>query len=219
MRATARVFEVDANTVLQWLVEAAEHLRAFSHYFLCDVHVRQLQLDELYAVLREVKSGELSEAEALQCLERSPYWVWTAMDPESKLLVVIDVGPRTLETAQRVVHQVVQGLAPHCIPLCVTDGLKDYGTAFLTHFGSWSHPERRHDNGPLPKPRWMPLPELRYAQVVKSYRRQRLVGGKYRVVFGTLERVQRVLSACGRKINTAFVEVRPVGRKEALASG
>jgi transposase-like protein len=36
MRATARVFEVDPNTVLPWLVEAAEHLRAFSCYFLCD---------------------------------------------------------------------------------------------------------------------------------------------------------------------------------------
>ena len=32
--ATARVFEVDANTVLQWLVDAAEQLRAFSRYFL-----------------------------------------------------------------------------------------------------------------------------------------------------------------------------------------
>jgi len=30
IRATARVFEVDANTVLSWLVEAAEQLRAFS---------------------------------------------------------------------------------------------------------------------------------------------------------------------------------------------
>ena len=33
MRATARVFEVDPNTVLQWLVEAAEQLQAFSCYF------------------------------------------------------------------------------------------------------------------------------------------------------------------------------------------
>jgi transposase-like protein len=41
IRATARVFEVDPNTVLQWLVEAAEHLRAFSASFLCDVHVKQ----------------------------------------------------------------------------------------------------------------------------------------------------------------------------------
>jgi hypothetical protein len=54
IRATARVFEVDPNTVLRWLVEAAEQLRAFSAYFLCDIHVRQLQLDELYAVLRGV---------------------------------------------------------------------------------------------------------------------------------------------------------------------
>jgi hypothetical protein len=65
----------------------------------------------------------------------------------------------------------------------------------------------------------MPLPELLYAQVVKSYRRRRIVGVKYRVVFGAIERVQQVLSVCGRKINTAFVEVRPVGRKEAMASG
>jgi hypothetical protein len=58
----------------------------------------------------------------------------------------------------------------------------------------------------LPKPRWVPVPELLYAQVVKLYRRQRIVGAKYRVVFGTLERVEQVLSACGRKINTAFIE-------------
>ena len=47
IRATARVFEVDANTVLHWLVEAAEQLRAFSASCLCDLHVRQLHLDAL----------------------------------------------------------------------------------------------------------------------------------------------------------------------------
>jgi hypothetical protein len=41
IRATARVFEIDPNTVLQWLVEAAEQLKAFSRSFLCDVHVKQ----------------------------------------------------------------------------------------------------------------------------------------------------------------------------------
>ncbi len=206
IRATARVFEVAPNTVLHWLVEAAEHLRDFSASFLCNVHVCQLQLDELYAVLRDVKTGALSDDEAIQRLERSPYWVWTAMDPQSKLLLVIDVGTRTLAMAQRMVHQVVQILAPDSVPLCLTDGLKDYGTALLTHFGYWVQPQRRRATGAMPKPRWMPLPQLRYAQVVKSYRRRRIVGVKYRVVFGTMERVQQVLSACGRKINTAFVE-------------
>src|SRR4029434_2199702 len=92
IRDTARVFEVDPNTVLQWLVEAAEHLRAFSRYFLCDVHVEQLQLDELYAVLRDLKAGAISDNEAIERLERSRNWVWTAMDPKSKLLVVVEVG-------------------------------------------------------------------------------------------------------------------------------
>src|SRR5262249_43435418 len=55
MRATARVFEVAPNTVLHWLIEAAEQLTAFSAYFLCDLHLQQLQLDELYAVLSAVK--------------------------------------------------------------------------------------------------------------------------------------------------------------------
>jgi hypothetical protein len=47
IRGTARVFEIDPNTVLQWLVDAAEQLRAFSQHFLHDVRVQQVQLDEL----------------------------------------------------------------------------------------------------------------------------------------------------------------------------
>ena len=147
-----------------------------------------MQLDELYAVLRGVINGEISEDNAIKRLERSRHWVWTVIDPESKLLLATEIGPRTLAMAQRVVHQVVQVLAPGCVPLCLTDGLKEYGTALLTHFGSWSQPERRQATGPRPKPRWMPLPQLLYAQVVKSYRRRRLVRVKHRVGFGTIDR-------------------------------
>src|SRR6266511_1106091 len=206
IRATARVFEVDPNTVLHWLAEAADQLQAFSRCFLCDGHVRQVQLDELYAVLSAVDDGELSEDEAIQSLSRSPHWVWTAIDPESKLLLAIDVGERTLAMALCFVHQVVQALAPDCVPLFLTDGYKEYLPALLAHFGSWVQPEHRHAQGPAPKPRWMPLPQLLYAQVVKAYRRRRIVGVTHRVVFGTMERVNRVLVACGRQINTAFVE-------------
>ena len=65
IRAVARVFEVDPNTVLQWLVEAADHLKAFSQYVLHNVRVTQVQLDELYALLSAVKAGEFSAAEAI----------------------------------------------------------------------------------------------------------------------------------------------------------
>ena len=52
----------------------------------------------------------------------------------------------------------------------------------------------------------MPRPGLLYAQVIKQYRRKRLVGVAHRVVFGTLGAIKQVLSVCGWKINTAFVE-------------
>jgi len=186
--------------------EVADHAAAFSRYFLCDVRVTQVQLDELFALLSAVKDGEVSEAEAVKHLSRSPRWVWAAMDLESKLLLVLPMGDRTLAMAQRVVHQVVQVLAPGCVPLFLTDGFKEYTTALLTHFGRWVQPPRRQATGPAPKPRWMPLPGLRYAQVVKTMRRRRLVDVKHRVVFGTLEAVEQVLAACGWKINTSFVE-------------
>src|SRR5262249_56682926 len=75
--------------VLQWLVEAADQLRAFARYVLHDVRVRQVQLDELFALLSAVKDGEVSAADAIERLERTPQWVWVAMDPESKLLLAV----------------------------------------------------------------------------------------------------------------------------------
>ena len=206
IRAVARVFEVDPNTVLLWLVEVADHATAFSRYFLHDVRVTQVQLDELFALLSAVKAGAVSEAEAITRLSRSPHWVWTAIDPVTKLLLTIDVGDRTLAMAQRVVHQVVQVLAPGCVPLFLTDGFKAYTTALLTHDGQWVQPARWRAQGPMPKPRWVPLPGLLSAQVVKTVRRRRLVDVQHRIVFGTLGAVQQVLAVHGWQSNTAFIE-------------
>jgi hypothetical protein len=72
IRGTARGREVAPNTVLQWLVEAAEQLQAFSRHVLYDVRVRQVQLDELCALLSAVKDGVVSAADAIERLERSP---------------------------------------------------------------------------------------------------------------------------------------------------
>src|SRR5262249_38312725 len=152
------------------------------------------------------KAGAISDDEALERLERSRYWVWTAMHPTSKLLVVVDVGTRTLAMAQCVVHQLVQVLAPRYVPLFLTDGFKEGRTGLLTRLGTWRHRERRQEKGPLPQPRLMPLPLLLYAQVMKSYRRRRLVGVTHCVVFGPQLGIEQVLARCGWTINPAFVE-------------
>jgi len=99
---------------------------------------------------------------------------------------VIEVGTRTLAMAQWVLHQVAQCLAPDGVPLFLSDGFKDSLSAILGHFGFWVQSERRQAKGPSPKPHWMPLPGLLYAQVIKTTRRRRLVRVTHRVVFGTL---------------------------------
>jgi len=70
----------------------------------------------------------------------------------------------------------------------------------------------------MPTPRWMPLPELLYAQVVKSYRRRRIVGVKHRVVFGTQLAIEQVLATCGWTINTAFVERLNLDIRQCVAA-
>jgi IS1 family transposase len=218
--AVARVFETDPNTILGWLVEAADHLEACSRHFVHDLDVEQVQMDELFALRSAVKDGEISERQPIKRLSRSPNWVWIAMDPVYKVIWAVDVGDRTLAMAQRLAHQGTRVLAPHCAPLFLTDGFRDYLTALVTHYGHWIQSERRCDKSPQPKPRWMPLPGLLYAQVVKFYRRRRLVGGKHRVIFGPAATVESILAKRGWKINTAFAErLNPDFRQHMAAIG
>ncbi len=218
IRGTARVFEIDANTVLHWLIEAADQLQAFSAYFLHDLHLNQVQLDELYAVLSAVRDGEMSEVQVIDHLSTSPRWVWTAIDPESKLMLNAQIGERSLAMAQAVLHQITQLLAPGCVPLFLSDGNPTYLPAIVSHFGYWVQPPRRQAKGPAPKPRWVPLPALLYAQVVKKMRRRRLVEVKRQVVIGTQTAVDQVLSACGWLINTSFVERLNLSLRQRVAA-
>jgi IS1 family transposase len=90
-------------------------------------------MDELFALLSAVKDGEMTEAEAIKRLSRSPHWVWVAMDPVCKLILAVDIGERTLAMAQRLVPHITEVLAPDCAPLFVTDGFGEYLKALVTH--------------------------------------------------------------------------------------
>src|SRR5262249_32807872 len=115
-------------------------------------------------------------------------------------------------------HQVVQVLAPACIPLFLTDGFREYLTAVLTHYGHWVQRPRRWATGPRPQPRWMPLPQLQYAQMLKQTRRRRLVAVSARVVVGTLAGVKQVLATTGWQINTAFIERGNLSLRQHVAA-
>jgi hypothetical protein len=127
------------------------------------------------------------------------------------------VGDRSPAMAQVVLHQITQMLAPGCVPLFLSDGNPSYLPAIVGHFGHWVQLPRRHLKGSAPKPRWMPLPELLYAQVVKKMKRRRVVEVRHRVLLGTQAAVDRVLAPLGWKINTAFVERLNLGLRQRVA--
>jgi hypothetical protein len=72
LRAVARVFAVDPNTVLTWVLQAADHAADFSRAFLHGVDVMHVQWGELFAVVSAGTAGEIRGAEANQRLSHSP---------------------------------------------------------------------------------------------------------------------------------------------------
>jgi IS1 family transposase len=217
LRATARVFEVDPNTIETWLRQAAEHMEAVSHCLIHDLQLTQVQVDELWALL-----GRQDRAEPSQNAKRSRAvrWVWVGIDPVSKLMLACVVGGRSVETAQLLTHLIVGLLAPGCMPLFMSDQWAPYATALLTHFGHWVPIPRRHSRGRPPKPRWQPLPGLQYAQVVKHRVKGRVVGVSWRVVYGSLETIEAILkqSGVGKVINTAFIERLNLSIRQGVAA-
>lgn len=109
-----------------------------------------LQLDELRTRLRCTK----------QIL-----WLWLAIDPFTKILLVLELGPRTQTMAHRLIHALQQRLAPGCIPLFTSEGLNLYFYALTAHFGYWLQVHRSGRE----VLRWQVAAGLIYGQVKKIY--------------------------------------------------
>ena len=110
-------------------------------------------------------------------------------------------------------------LRPGHLPAIFTDAYAGYESAILEAFGRRYPLPHLSTQGRAPRPvlRW---PQgLAYGQVKKHYQRGRVERIEVRALYGKA-RLKHVLSLLGYKhINTSVVEVRPVGRKEAWASG
>jgi hypothetical protein len=117
----SRVFGYRQATITSWLTRAGRHAESLHEHCFRNLHIPHLQLDELRTRLRS----------ATQVL-----WLWLAIDPLTKILPVLELGPRTQTMAHGLIHSLRQRLAPGCIPLFTSDGLNFY---FYAAFGSlWS---------------------------------------------------------------------------------
>jgi len=99
----------------------------------------------------------------LRCATQA-LWLWLAIDPLTKILPVLQLGPRTQNMAHLLIHSLRQILAPGCLPLFTSDGLNLYFSALTAHFGQWLALGRRGRN----VLQWQVEAGLIYGQVKKS---------------------------------------------------
>ena len=187
--AASRVFGFRQATITTWLSRAGEHAQILHERFFFHLHLPHIQLDELRTQLR-------STTRVL--------WLWLAIDPRTKLLPVLQLGPRTQNMAYSVIHSLRQLLAPGYLPLFTSDGLNLYFYALTAHFGQWLLVSRRGRK----VLRWQVAAGLIYGQVKKCYRRRKLIRVTQVMRLGTEEALKAVLQGLGfsGRVNTAFIE-------------
>jgi transposase-like protein len=187
--AASRVFGFGHATITRWLTRASRHAELMHEHSFHNLHLPHLQLDEIRTRLR---------------CSTQVLWLWLVIDPRTKILPVLELGPRTQHLAHRVIHSLRQHLAPGCLPLFTSDGLNLYYYALTAHFGDWLQVCRRGRN----VRQWQVAAGLIYGQVKKSYRRRKLVRVSHVIRLGTEEALKATLQGLGYsgRLNTAFIE-------------
>jgi hypothetical protein len=103
--AAERVFGYRQATIITWLTRAGKHAEVFHERCFRNLHIPHLQLDELRTRLR-------SSTQVL--------WLWLAIDPRTKILPVLHLGPRVFDN-----------LSGYHLRLCST--LRDSQPRILRH--------------------------------------------------------------------------------------
>jgi hypothetical protein len=186
-QAIVAAFGLDERTVARWLGRAGRHCQRVHEHLVerGQVDLQHVQADELW--VKQV-GGKVWMALALAVPTR--LWLGGAISRH-----------RDLPLITRRVERVRAGAATPAILVCV-DGLASSVTAFLKVFRQPVYTGRRG------RPRRVLPDGFQFAQVVKHSARRHVIGVTRRVIRGTLERIESVLTATatGTVINTAYIE-------------
>ena len=132
MRSISRVADVSINTVSKLLVEAGEACLAVHDETVRNVKASRIQCDEIwsfcYAKARNVTTAKAAPEGA------GDVWTWTALDPDTKLMVSYFVGDRGAESAMILMDDLAGRLADRV--QLTTDGHRPYLDAVEGAFGS-----------------------------------------------------------------------------------
>jgi IS1 family transposase len=150
MRATTRITGASINTVTKVLRTAGYAARRFQAETLVNVPCKRLELDEIWAFVgtKEKQAGQAKARTREVAGQLGDAWTWTALDPNSKLMLAWHVGLREAHDAHVFVRQLASRLSGRVRVQITSDGLSHYVSAIEDIFG-WARCD--------------------YAQIVKTY--------------------------------------------------
>ena len=111
-------------------------------------------------------------------------WDHVALDPDSRLVLEVVVGPRTTESAELLLEGVQARLGGRVPELVCSDEYPAYAEVLLSVFGEQQVPPRTGRPGRPAGPRVVPPEERCYATVHKAKEQGRVTAVEARVVFG-----------------------------------
>lgn len=110
-------------------------------------------------------------------------WIWVSFAPEYRMIIANSVGERKQYVADEIVNKTDKRIGSK--PLFVSDGLNFYTCAFRKKFGKLVEFPRIDKRGRPRKPKLIPDPDLRYAQVIKHRKGGRVIKVEKRIIFGS----------------------------------
>jgi IS1 family transposase len=209
--SVARIEGVHPTTVHRWVARASEQAQLADAAVVQQVSAETIELDELYGFAGTKQHVPESTQDSI-----GKHWVHCSMVRESRLLVDVVVGPRTIETAQMLITFTAARLKADCWPLWCSDGWDSYIEALLSIFYVIVHSIRTRHRGRPRIPQQVPHPNLRYGQIVKHHSGRKLLSISKRVIFGIVELIPLVqisTSLLERLNGTLRLHVSPMRRK------
>jgi IS1 family transposase len=143
IRATSRLTGAAQNTIMKLLRDLGEACAAYQDRVLVDLPCERVEADEIWSFVH-AKAKNVPE-DKRDTFGYGDVWTWTAIDPDSKLMISWLVGNRDYEAARTFMADVASRLR-YRVQL-TTDGNKAYLWAVEDAFGK----------------------DIDYAQLVKQY--------------------------------------------------
>lgn len=132
IRSTSRITGASKNTITKLLVEVGKACSDYQNEYLQDLNCKRIECDEVWSFCY-AKKKNLPEDKKDQ-FGYGDVYTWTAIDPESKLVVSYMVGERKAMYAQAFIADLAARLKNKV--QVTTDGLRLYVDAIDEHFGS-----------------------------------------------------------------------------------